>query len=114
MKEFTTLEEMYNSKEYQYFITEKLGNDLYLNDPERAERIDEYAAEGICGSTHRETIGDWQEFLDSLKTFDPDYDDIEDISKYELTKETYNNIQDEIIASEQWHIENGSIDNTGA
>jgi hypothetical protein len=114
MSDFNSLSEMYGSREYAAYISEKLGNALFINDPERAERIAEYAEDGINGSTHRETIGDWQEFLDSLKIFDPDYEEIEDIAKYDLTKETYNSIQEEIIACEQWHVENGSIDNTGA
>lgn len=111
MKAFTTLEEMYKSEEYESFICDKLGNDLFINDPERAERIQEYAEEGCNGSTHREMVEDWRYFIDStLKAFDPEYDDIEDIEKYDITLVTHNNIYAEIATTEEWHTKNGSID----
>ena len=113
MKDFTTLSEMYNSREYQEFISVKLGNDLFINDPERAERIAEHAEDGINGSTHNETIEDWREFLESLNTFDPEYDDPEDIENYDITMDTYNAIKKEINETEDWHIKNGSINYTG-
>jgi len=113
MKDFNTLSEMYNSREYQDFISEKLGNDLFLSNPERAERIAEYAEDGINGSTHNETIEDWREFLESLNTFDSEYDNPEDIVNYDITMDTYNIINEQINQSEQWHINNGSINDTG-
>ena len=36
------------------------GNDGWINDPERRERIEEAAEEGAEGSTHAEIIDDWR------------------------------------------------------
>ena len=106
--DFQSLESLYRSQEYEYFISDKLGNQLFMTDPERAERLDVYAADGCNGSTHAEIIGDWREFLESLKSFDPEFDDEE--GEYDITMEQYRKIAAEIDDCEKWHIENKSID----
>lgn len=58
-----TLNDMLNSEEFQAWLSDRLGNDLCINDPERAERLREYAEEGLDGSTHYEHISDWREYV---------------------------------------------------
>ena len=106
MKTFRTLTEMYGSREYEYFISDKLGNDLFINDPDRAERIHEAAEWGTDGSTHQEIIEDWREFLELQKIIDPED---EDTTAGDITQETYNNISSEIDGCEAWHDKNGSL-----
>lgn len=105
-----TLKDLYESQGYEYFIDSKLGNDLFINDPDRADRIHKYAEEGLNGSTHQETIEDWRDYLNTLKVFDPEFeDDDEDLSEYDITQETYDNISKEIYKTEKWHKNNRSI-----
>jgi hypothetical protein len=70
MKSTTTfpeaIDELLNHPKWDGFIGSKLGNDLFINDPERAERIHEAAEYGSDGSTHYEIIEDWREFADML------------------------------------------------
>lgn len=100
---------MYESRDFDMFIGDKLGNDLFINDPERAERITEYAEDGCNGSMHFEVIEDWRDYLNTLKVFDPDYDEIEDIDNYDITQLVYDNIEKEIDSCEEWHEKNGSL-----
>jgi hypothetical protein len=109
MKSFKTLSEMYQSKEYYSFISDRLGNDLFINEPERAERINDYAENGCNGSMHSEVIGDWRDYLNTLKVYDPEYDDIEDIEKFDIAQSTYDFIEKEIDSCEDWHEKNGSL-----
>ena len=64
---FSDLSSMIRSREYDSFIADKLGNDLFISDPERADRIFKYAEDGANGSTPFEEISDWREFLDSIR-----------------------------------------------
>lgn len=89
----TCLTEMIDSPDYQTFESDKLGNDLFIDDPERADRLYEYAEEGGNGSTHAEVIQDWRDFLDIA-----DYPD-----------EVYDHILVEIDVCEDWHEQNGSL-----
>ena len=75
MVSFKSLREMLDSEEWQAFESDKLGNSLYLEDPERADRIQEAAGGGCDGSTHGEHIDDWREFLGCLSIIDPDWPD---------------------------------------
>lgn len=97
MKEFINLREMYSSSEFGYFLESKLGNDLFISEPERAERL----ANGE-GSTHSENIEDWREYLNSLKVKDDD-------ENFDITQEVYDTIEGDINSCEEWHINNGSI-----
>jgi hypothetical protein len=44
-----------------------LGNDLFLSDPDRADRIHEAAEDGCDGSYHSEIIWDWRLFARHLE-----------------------------------------------
>ena len=90
-----TLNDMLNSDAYQRWESVRLGNDLFISDPERAARIHEYAKEGLDGSTHDEVIQDWRDYIADA--------DLPDADKESL--------MEEVDAAEQWHIENGSITN---
>lgn len=102
---YSTLEEMYGSMEFDAYISDKLGNDLFINDPERAERIHEAAEAGCDGSTHAEVIEDWRDFLNNLTLFDPEIEG----DKGDITDEDYTRIEAEIDACEAWHQKNGSL-----
>ena len=87
------LEDMYRCKEYDEFRADRMGNDLYINDPDRAERIEEASEYGSDGSTHAEIIEDWRDFLDMI----------------DVSQKTRAHINAEINRCEKWHIKNGSI-----
>jgi len=89
-----TLNDMLNSDSYQRWESVRLGNDLFINDPQRAARLYEYSEEGLNGSTHDEVIQDWRDYIADA--------DLPDADKESLLAE--------VIAAEQWHIDNGSID----
>jgi hypothetical protein len=103
--EFTNLDEMLRSRAFEMFQSDRLGSDLFLSDPERAERIHEYAESGSNGSTHAEVIEDWRDFLNTLKTIDPEFPD----DGGEITEETLEAISAEIDKCEDWHEKNGSL-----
>lgn len=107
--QFTTLNEMLQCESYQNYESNKLGNDLFINDPERAERIAEYAIDGCEGSTHAEKIEDMNDYLNSLKVYDPLYDYDENLADYDITQEIYDNIIIEIMKCQSWHHTNGSL-----
>jgi len=90
-----TLTEMLNSDKYQRWESDRLGNDLFINDPQRAARMHEYAEEGLNGSTHDEVIQDWRDYLTDA----------------ELPEPIKESLLIEIDAAEEWHIRNGSINN---
>ena len=93
----TCLGEMLNSPEYQAFESDVYGNDMFINDPERAERVYAAAEHGCNGSYHAEVIQDWRNFLNIA-----DYSD-----------EILEHILAEIDACEDWHEQNGSLFDTG-
>ncbi len=103
---FTCLDEMYNCSMYQGWISDRLGNDLFLSDPERADRIHKYAEDGSDGSTHGEVINDWDEFLeDCIDVYDLDEDDPEDLYRSVnnlILKTTYNKVKREIEQCRDW------------
>lgn len=103
---YSTLREMYGSREFEAYISDKLGNDLFINDPERADRIDEAAQDGADGSTHAEHIDDWREFLRNLRPIDAEYPE----DGGDITDEDYTTIEAEIDACEAWHQANGSLE----
>ena len=97
-----TLNTMIRSDDFAYFIESKLGNDLFISDPDRANRIHEAAKHGCDGSTHQEVIDDWRDYLnwatDSLG----------------LCNRVTNAIEIEIDAVEAWHEKNGSLNQQGS
>jgi len=44
-----------------------LGPDLFINDPDRADRIWEAAEDGFDGSCHGEIIADWRDLASQLE-----------------------------------------------
>ena len=79
------------------FNKDHLGNDLFINDPDRAGRIHEGAINGCDGSTHQERIDDWREFLS-------EYAD-----SLGMLNRTKTFIELEIDDIEDWHQKNGSL-----
>jgi hypothetical protein len=113
MNTWTDLNAMLNSREWQNFESDKLGNNLCIEDPERFDRINAAAEEGFDGSTHREHIEDWRDFLDNggLRIFDTEYNDPqEDMNKYDLTDKNIEALKAEIDECELRHIQHGTID----
>lgn len=88
-----TLRDLYSSPGFQSFIADKLGNDLFINDPDRADRIHAAAENGCDGSTHAEVIEDWQEYLNLLDEEEADH----------------RAIQEEIDACEEYHKNAGTL-----
>lgn len=97
-----TLEAMIRSNDFEYFMESKLGNDLFINDPDRANRIHEAAKDGCNGSTHQEIIEDWRDYLDWAA------------DALRLSIGTQGDIEREINLVEDWHKKNGSLDQQGS
>ena len=89
-----TLQDLLDSSEYDSYRFGSSSDD-WIQDEERMERIEEAAEYGGDGSTHGEHIQDWRECLGDC---------------FELDEATHDAIMAEIDACEQWHIDNGSID----
>jgi hypothetical protein len=102
------LDEMIRTKGFESFISDRLGTDLFLHDPDRANRLYEAAENGADGSLHSEVIQDWRDYLDTFSIFDPDYDEGKK-DHSQLTQEEYDSILAEIDACEAWHEKNGSL-----
>jgi len=89
------LSEMLNTEDWQNYESDTLGNDLFISDPDRADRIHEAAKEGCDGSTHGEHIQDWRDYVNDC------------LEAPESVKEA---ILKEIQETEDWHEENKSLD----
>ena len=91
--EIHTLQDLLDSDEYQ---NNRFGSssDDWLEDADGMERCDAAAAYGGDGSTHGEYIQDWRDCL----------------ARMDLHRGIAAAITAEIDDCEQWHIENGSID----
>ena len=87
------LNAMIRSREFEGWQSDKLGNFLCIEDPDRFNRIQEEAENGGDGSTHYETIMDWNEFLDSQK----------------LPCKVADRISNEIATCYNWHESKGSL-----
>ena len=109
MYTWNSIDDFLHSQQWEYFDSDRRGNDLYLSDPDRADRCNEAAENGSDGSTHAEIIADWRAFIDSLKVFNPEFDDTEDIDKYDITQAQYDAINADIDSCEAWHDKNGSL-----
>ena len=91
------INDVLNSSEWSRFQNDKLGNDLFINDPDRAKRQYEYAQNGLNGSTPQEEIDDVREFLDTL------------VIGEEISRHQYEKFMLELDKSEAWHENNGSL-----
>lgn len=57
------LSDMLTSPDYVGYVSDKTGNDMWINDPERKERIESAAENGADGSTHAESIEDMNDYV---------------------------------------------------
>jgi hypothetical protein len=91
------LKDMYNSDGFMMFDSDRRGNDMFINDPDRADRCYKAAENGSDGSYHAEIIQDWRDYLEILEQDEliPDYIAVK--------------IDNEINDCEQWHEQNGSL-----
>ena len=92
-----TLNTIIRSDDFASFIESKLGNDLFINDPDRTNRIHEAAKHGCDGSTHQEVIEDWRDYLDWAA------------DGLGLDIGAQGDIEREINIIEDWHEKNGSL-----
>ena len=106
----------YKGQAFYQWQSERLGNDLFLWDPERAARIHDAAEQGADGSTHREHIQDFREYAEELfdeasgELWDCECTDaeIEELGKaLEARQQAFSDSAD---ALEAWHKNNGSLD----
>ena len=91
-----TLRDMIRSEEYQAYETDRLGNYLAFSNPKLYGRIMEYADNGADGRTHRDIIECWKAFLRLVL--------------HKLPDKIYFKLEAEILKTEEWHIQNESID----
>lgn len=109
-----TIRDLLNSRGFDIFRDSKLGNDLFISDPDRAERIHDAAENGANGSTHAEQIEDWREYVEQLKeeaereAWRADNDEEGESMEKEI-EQWHNAISAEIDACETWHERNGSL-----
>ena len=57
----TDLKTLLNSRFFDSFQADRMGNDLFLSDPGRAERCHKAAEHGSDGSTHAERLQDMRD-----------------------------------------------------
>lgn len=87
-----TLDDLLNSREYDSMRFGSSSDDWFY-DAERMERVTREAIDGGDGSTHGEHIQDWRDCLELL----------------ELSDDVRLSIQSEIDDCEEWHTQNGTI-----
>lgn len=58
---------MLQSRDFEAFQESALGNNLWFENPERAQRLHDYAEHGSDGSTHAEMIKDWRDYLSRFR-----------------------------------------------
>ena len=95
--EFLDIHHLLNNEGWQHFEEDRLGNDLFISDPDRADRIHKAAKDGCDGSTHAEHIDDWRDYVKLLRQDD----DICDACEERLTEE--------IDAVEEFHEKAGTL-----
>ena len=104
MKIPITIDDMLNLPQWHSFIESRLGNDLFISDPDRADRMHEAAEHGADGSTHYEIIEDWRDFArDLFRSLSMDDRDDEE--------KNYETLMDEINSCEEYHDGIGTLHN---
>jgi hypothetical protein len=110
----TCLSDLLRSSEFDAWQYSSLGNDLFINDAERAERIHAAAEDGADGSTHAEHIQDWRDANDDFArdTYRAQFsaDGYPDFAADELADTLRDYISAEIDDTEAWHVKNGSLE----
>jgi len=104
--EIKNLDDLIRSDGFQAFDSDRRGNQMFLDDPKRAKRCYDAAEFGSDGSTHREIIQDWRDYLGTLRVIDPEFPE----ENGDISEAICNTIISEIDACETWHIEHGTID----
>lgn len=109
-----TIRELLELPAWDIFRESKLGNDLFISDPERAARIYDAAEDGADGSTHAETIEDWREFADQIRDDCRDYafsmEDETEAEAYETECEAaFDELHAAIDACEERHEAAGTL-----
>ena len=102
----STLEDLYRHPDFLPFGSE---NGDWLRDEERMQRCWDAAEDGADGSTHREVMDDWREFLARLEDEANRRAWAHDRVSAEIERRV-SAIHAEIDACEAWHVEHGSID----
>lgn len=100
-----TVRELLAHPRWDGFIGDKLGNDLFINDPERAERLHDAAEHGEDGSTADEHVEDWREFAEILER-EARRKCETDEQEAEL-EQAADALEADIARAEKWHAENG-------
>lgn len=96
-EEIQTLNDMLNSSGFDAFQGDKLGNNLWIEDSDRAQRCAYAAADGSDGSTHAERLEDMREYLALIEVSDIIREDIEsDIRKAEKFLESSGQLYDQV------------------
>lgn len=116
----------FDGQEFYNWQASKLGNDLFINDPERASRIHNAAEYGADGSTHAEHIEDFREYGQEH------YDKLTDAVEFGLAIDSENEaeiaafeaackamevevetareaLEADLDRLEKWHEDNGSL-----
>jgi broad specificity phosphatase PhoE len=101
-----TLSDLYEHPDFIPFGSE---NGDWMRDTERMERCDKAAEHGAEGSTHREIMEDWREFLARLEDEANRKAWMHGRVAAEIERRV-SAITEEIDACEAWHTENGSLD----
>ncbi len=91
-----TLSEMIRSEEYRNWESETI-QEFGFSNPALFDRIQEAASEGIDGRTHAEIIEMWRDYLRN------------NLSRT-LSDEEYAALEKEIDETWDWHLKNGSLE----
>jgi len=105
-EEIKNLDDLIRSEGFQYFDSDRRGNQMFLDDPKRAKRCYDAAEFGSDGSTHREIIQDWRDYLGTLRVIDPEFPE----ENGDILEAICVAITAEIDACEEWHEKNGSLE----
>ena len=110
---FTNLDELLQSNQYQIWESETLLNIQYQiinGDPDLSiNEIIECNNNGLFGHSHREFIETWTKFLESLKIWESKYNYPSEKNHCDITKKVYNKIKNDIDKCYQYHSDHFSL-----
>ena len=107
----------YSNQAFYDWQSGRLGNDLFINEPERAARIHEAAECGADGSTHGEHISDFQEYADehyealTVAAWRLDLPEKESLALDSMIEAAQEKLDKSIADLETWHDKNGTLHN---